>query len=251
MRKYLATALVAGLVSTGWSSLGVAAEWTAQAAPVDFRSCNFREGKTLADLEKTGSKLREYAKEHDLNYSAWILLPQYHTGADYDVGWLGAWPSGGAFGVSMERWIQEAVDLQEEFDKVIDCSARHEMAMSLPINAPEGTPEDGVLMFYACTVNDGKTVADAYKAHLEAGTMMKGRGSLAASWFFEPVMGAAIDHPDYYHVVGFYRYSDMGATMDLYMKGGRAAQQQILSKTSSCETPVAFDAISVRARDER
>jgi hypothetical protein len=44
----------------------------------------------------------------------------------------------------------------------------------------------------------------------------------------------------------------MGATMEMYANGGgRQTQQEILGKVSSCETPVVFDAVSVRAHDER
>lgn len=251
MRSWVLTLVALGSASVSWVASAAAADWTAEAAPVDFRACNYREGKGFQDLEKVNAQFRRYANEHNYDYAAWMLHPQYHTELDFDIGWLGAWPSGEAFGVSMENWMTEGGDVQAAYNEVLDCSGRHEMALSLPINAPESTPEDGLLMFYACHLKEGNTIADAYKAHLDAGTVMKGRGSLAVSWFFEPVVGAATDRPDYYHVLGFYRYSDLGATMDLYVKGGRTAQQKILSKVASCQTPVIFDALSVRAHDER
>lgn len=239
-------------VFLAWSSQVVAADWSAAASPVDFRACNFREGKNMGDLDKVTAKFREYANKNDFKYSAWTLTPQYQTAAGFDIAWLGAWPNGEAFGVSMERWMRDARDLQAEFDQVIDCSSRHELAVSRPINAPEGTPEDGVLMFYACQLHDGKSLAEAYKAHLDAGTAMKGMGSLAVSWMFQPAVGAGDTDVDYYHVLGFYRYSDLGATMEMYVNGGgRKKQQEFLGKVSSCETPTVFDAISVRAADER
>jgi hypothetical protein len=81
---------------------------------------------------------------------------------------------------------------------------------------------------------------------------MKAMGSLAVSWMFVPAIGAAPEPVDYYHVIGFYRYSDMGATMEMFFnRGGIQKQQAILSKVSSCQTPSVFDAISVRAFDER
>jgi len=251
MRSILMAVVIPVIASWFGAASAMAQEWTAAAAPVDFRACKYREGKDFQDLEKVNATFRTYANEHNYDYAAWTLHPQYQTDLDFDLGWLGAWPDGESFGVSMENWMSEGLSVQAAYDEVIDCSGRHEMALSLPINAPESTPEDGLLMFYACNLKDGKTVADAYKAHLDAGTVMKGLGSLAVSWFFEPVAGASVERPDYYHVLGFYRYSDLGATMDLYVKGGRAAQQKILSKVSSCATPVIFDALSVRAHDER
>jgi hypothetical protein len=247
--------LLAVLVVVVWAAaIGpvFAMEWTTSAAPVDFRACNYRDGKTLADLQKVSAKFRDYANKNDLAYSAWLLVPEYHTGIDFDVGWLGAWPNSEAYGVSMERWKSNGRQLQAEFSQVIDCSSRHEMALSRPINAPQGTPEDGVLMFYACSLSDGVDIDKAYAAHLKAGTEMKGLGSLAVSWMFLPAIGAAQADFDYYHVIGFYRYSDMGATMEMYFNGGGIQKQQaILGKVSSCATPTVFDAISVRAFDER
>jgi hypothetical protein len=235
-----------------WSAQASALDWTTTAAPVDFRACNFKDGKSMKDLDKVSAKYRDYANKNDLAYSAWALVPDYQTGADFDLGWLGAWPDGEAFGVSMEHWKSNGRQLQAEFDQVIDCSSRHVLAMSRPISAPRGTPEDGILMFYGCDLQDGVTLEKAYQAHLDAGTAMKGMGSLAVSWMFQPAMGSGRAEFDYYHVIGFYRYSDMGATMEMYVNGGGIQKQQaILSKVSSCATPSVFDAISVRAFDER
>ncbi len=250
MNKLLAVLVVAVWIAA--TGPVFAMEWTTSAAPVDFRACNFREGKTMADLEVVSAKFRDYASTNDLAYSAWLLVPEYQTGIDFDVGWLGAWPNSEAFGVSVERWKSDGKQLQAEFSQVIDCSGRHEMALSRPINAPQGTPEDGVLMFYACSLKDGIDIDKAWDAYLKAGTEMKALGSLAVSWMFVPAIGASADNPDFYHVVGFYRYSDMGATMEMYFnKGGIKKQQAILGKVSSCETPTVFDALSVRAFDER
>ena len=250
MNKLLAILVVA--VWTAAITPAFAMEWTTSAAPVDFRACNFRDGKTMADFDKVAAKFRDYAKKNDLAYSAWALIPEYQTGIDFELGWLGAWPNSEANGVSMERWKSNGRQLAAEFNQVIDCSGRHEMALSKPINAPQGTPEDGVLMFYACSLNDGVDIDKAYAAHLKAGTEMKGMGSLAVSWMFLPAIGAADADFDYYHVIGFYRYSDMGATMEMYFNGGGIQKQQaILGKVSSCRTPTVFDAISVRAMDER
>lgn len=239
--------------SLSWAPLALAAvESSPKAAVVDFRACNFVDGKNMKDLDKVSEKFREYANKSDVDYSAWTLAPQYHNGADFDVAWLGAWPNGEAFGVSTEKWHTTGREVAREFGQVIDCSSRHEMALSLPINAADGTPKDGVVMFYACTLNEGKSQREAYAAHLESGTIMKGMGSLALSWMFRPALGAGPIDFDYYHVVAFNRYSDMGATMEMYINhGGMQKAQGILSEVSSCDTPVVFDMLSVRANDER
>ena len=252
MKKLLPAVLSACVISMGSASSVFAMEQQAKQAPVDFRACNFREGKSMKDLDKVNAKFRDYANENDVAYAAWVLTPQYHDGAGFDVGWLGAWADSDSFGVSMEKWSSPENPVAADFDEVIDCSLRHEMASSLPINAPEATPTNGIVMFYQCTLNEGKTIADAYAAHLDAGQAMKGMGSLAMSWFYTPMLAAgAIDY-DYYHVVAFSRYGDMGATMEMYANGGGQKQQRkILGETTSCRTPVVFDALSVRDHDER
>jgi len=221
-------------------------------SPVDFRACNFRDGKGMKDLELVNAKFRDYANKNDFEYAAWVLVPQYHNGVDFDVGWLGAWPDGEAFGVSMDIWRRKGNALAAEYNQVMDCTLRHEMAGSLPINAPEATPANGVVMFYPCTLKKGKTLKDAYAAHLKAGQLMKAMGSLAMSWFYTPALGTENINYDYYHVVAFSRYSDMGATMEMYVNGGgRDEQQKILSSVATCRTPTVLDALSVRDRDER
>lgn len=255
MKKLITAVVSVYAVSMGWAPTALAVEQKAHAAPVDFRACNFRSGKSMKDLNEVSAKFRKYANDNDVAYSAWTLTPQYHSNAGFDVGWMGAWPDSEAYGVSIEKWRTTGTgrEIAAQFDEVVDCSSRHEMAMSLPISAPEGTPEDGVLMFYECTLQDKNTLDMAYTAHLDAGTAMKGLGSLAVSWMFQPAVGVGAKPGfDYYHVVGFYRYSDFGATMEMYINGGGIqAQQKILGKVSSCETPTVFDAVSVRARDER
>ena len=170
----------------------------------------------------------------------------------YDIGWLGAWPSSQDFGVSMEKWKTSSNGLAEEFDRVMDCGSRHELAMWVPITAAESTPEDGVLMISRCTLNEGKTDADAYRAHIKFGQHMRGLGSMASSWLFYPTIGTGDIDYDYYHAIAFYRYSDMGAAMDLYSnQGGYEAAQKVLHPVSQCQAPIVFDSISVRAFDER
>ena len=249
-RLLLLLAASTALLASGFTAAAQVID--AKARPVDFRACNFRDGKSMADLEKVNEKFRTYANTHDLGYSAWTLTPQFHSGADFDVGWLGSWPDGASFGASMEQWNSSGKSVAAEFNTVVDCSSRHEMAMSFPINAADGAPRDGVVLFYACTVNDGKTVADAYAAHLESGTAMKAMGSQGLSWFFQPALGAGPIDFDYYWVVAFNRLAEMGATMDMYVNGGGMKKAMgILSKVSSCDTATVFDALSVRYDDER
>ena len=250
--KSLSVVLTALVVFVGWvpSALTQDMEKVSR-SPVDVRMCNFREGKSMKDLDKFTAKFREYANKNNAAYSAWTLTPQYQTDLDYDVIWMGAWPSAESFGTSIEQWNAEGNQIAALFIDALECDG-HMMYASLPINAAKGTPEDGLWMAWQCTLNDGVTIADAYAAHLDAGLVMKGMGSLGLSWFFQPMLGAGTIDYDYTHVVAFYRYSDLGATMEMMLNNkGLVEQQKILSKVSSCRTANVFDALSVRAYDER
>ncbi len=252
MKTTLLTTLSIATLTATWALSALAAVPEIKGVPIEFRACNFREGKTMADLNPVIVKFREYANKNDFDYAAWVLTPQFHSGIDYDIAWLGAWPDGVSFGVSMEKWTSPTNPLAAEFNAVVDCSVRHELAESRPINAPEGRPENGIAMFYQCSLVDGKSLGDAYRAHLDAGLVMKAQGSLAKSWFYIPAVGGGKLDFDYYHVLAFSRYSDMGATMEMYTnEGGQTAQRKILDEVSSCDTPIAFDALSVRDHDER
>lgn len=246
--KVILAVLTTFLIAAGWVSSASAA---AKAAPVEYRACHFRDGKTMKDLDKVTAKFRDYAKKADSGYAAWTLTPQFQTDLPLDVAWMGAWPDAEAFGVSMERWMKEGGELMKEFAEVIDCGNRHLLAASYPINAPDGVPEDGMWLFAACDLNDGVSIEQAYAAHLEAGQVMKAMGSLSTSWMMVPGIGAGPNDPDYYHALVFYRYSDLGASLEMFLnKGGQQKRNAILNKVSSCETPVLFDAVSVLAHGE-
>jgi hypothetical protein len=250
MNKVLFAAAFAAATVIGLPVL--AQDRQVKAAPVDFRACTFREGKGMKDLDKVAEKFRAYANKNDFSYAAWALIPEFANAVPYDFGWLGAWPSSEAFGVSMEKWKTTGRDLAAEFAEVMDCGDRHELAMWVPITAPESSPEEGVLMIARCTLKEGKSDQDAYRAHLAFGKHMRGLGSLASSWLFYPTMGTGDIDYDYYHAAAFYRYSDLGAAMELYANaGGHEAARKLLDPVSECRAPIVFDAISLRAFDER
>ena len=251
MKQLFSAVVMVFMLSLGWQSPAVAAEEAIQANPVDFRACNFREGKDMLDLQPALVNFRNYAKQKDTGYAAWILKPELQDEAGFDFGWLGSWPDGVAYGVSTERWKKKGNAVAAELNTVIDCGSHHQMAMSRPINAPDGTPEDGVMLFFACNLNEGKSLEEAYAAQLEFGHTMKANGSQSVSWFYTPLAGAGPDAPDYYYVVGFYRYSDFGDTLDLFVnRGGVQLQQKLITPVASCQTPDVYDAVSVRAHDE-
>lgn len=227
-----------------WSQLALAQE-DGGVAPVEWYACDFVDGKDLADLDKVNAKFNKWADKNDPGYSAWLMFPNLHSGVEFDFGWLGSWPSGAAFGKGTDAFLQNE-ELLQSFGEVIDCSASHEMASSAAINAPDGPPANGVVIFAECTNQDGKNMGDSYAAHKKLAVAMTGMGSKASSWLFYPGLGSNVDF-DYWQVIGFNNYSELGAVTDLYTNGeGWKKAAEILAPVASCDGTSVWDARLVR-----
>jgi hypothetical protein len=220
-----------------------AQEEKVSAGMVEFFACNWVEGKDMKDLQKINDQFRKWSKKNDSSYSAWTITPQFYSGGGmFDVGWLGAYPDGNAFGKGQDAWMAEGGDLAADFAEVVDCSLSHELSTSVAINAPDGPPGDGVVMFAACNANEGK-LGDAYKAHKRAGAAMRGLGSKASAWLFYPALGAADTGADYFLVVATNNYTELGAALEIYTNGGGwQKSQEALAGSASCGSPIVFDA---------
>jgi hypothetical protein len=247
MNKLLVKVIAVLVVSVGWTQSVLGQQPQDKAAPVEFFACNWQDGKGMADLEKVGQKFSKWADKNDSKYSAWILTPQFHTNVGFDVGWLGAWPDGNAFGKAQDAWHAGGRELAADFGKVMDCSASHELATSAVIRAPETPPGNGVVMFAECTMAQGKSPADALPAHRKAGAAMTAMGSKASAWLFYPGLGAGDIDFHYWHVIAFKNYTELGAATELYINGGGWEKVMgIMGPVSRCGSPSVFDVRLVR-----
>jgi len=246
MNKLISITAVIIAIATSWALPARAQDSADKAVPVEFFACNWRDGKGMADLDKVIEKFRKYADANDSDYTAWVLTPQFHNdeqGGGFDVGWLGSWPDGNAFGKSQDNWMSAGRDIAAAFDAVIDCGSRHELASSVVINAPDGPPDNGVVMFYACTLADGKSAMDAVQAGKQLAGAMKALGADSASWLFFPGIGAGDIDFDFWRVVAFPNYAGLGAAAEVYLNGGGwQKSREILRPVASCSAPAAFDA---------
>jgi hypothetical protein len=243
MNKLQSAGLSLLAVSLTWGSSVLAEEQT-KATPVEFFACNYMKGKGLEDVQKVGMDFSKWAAKNDMNYAAWLLTPQFHA-ADlgFDLGWLGAWSDGNAFGKGQEAWMSEGGEIAARFAKVMDCSISHEMASSVPISAPAAPPGDGVVMFSECSLKEGKTLGDSYMAHKKLGADMKAMGAKTSSWLFYPSLGAAIGASQYWSVISAQNYSQLGAAWEMYTNGGGwQKRQEALGDIVSCASPAVFDA---------
>ena len=212
-----------------------------------FQGMQFLDGKTMADLDKVTDKFRAYANKNDTGYSAWILTPEYATNpGSMSPGWA-AWPDGVAFGVSMEKWRSLGTGIAAEFAQV-DCSGMHVAATSLPINAPGRLPGWHIAVVRLRKLNQGKTLDEAYAAHLKFGQTMKAKGSLSNSWMFTPIAGRIQVTITTQRPLPLF---DLGDTMEMFVnRGGAGERVKIIDPVASCQTPDVFNALSVRAAEE-
>jgi hypothetical protein len=119
---------------------------------------------------------------------------------------------------------------------------------SLPIHAPDGPPDDGLVMFASCSLEDGATHEAAIKAHGKASAAMRGKGMEANSWLFYPGLGMGDVDFDYYLVSTFKDYPALGNTFEVYNnKGGWQDRMAAMKGVTSCDSPRVYDAVQVRA----
>ena len=248
MNKLLLKVIAVLVVAVGWIPSVLAQQGQDEGAPVEFFACDWQNGKGMADLEKVGKKFSKWADKNDSSYSAWILTPQFHTDVGFDVGWLGGWPDGNAFGKAQDAWQAGGRELAADFAGVMDCSASHELATSAVVSAPKGPPGNGVVMFAECTLQEGKMPADALPAHRKAGAAMKAMGSKASSWLFYPGLGAGDIDFHYWSVLAFSNYTELGAASELYINGGGWEKvMATLGPVTRCGSPSVFDVRLVRS----
>jgi hypothetical protein len=214
--------------------------------PVEWYACNFNDGKDLADLEKVTARFNKWADKNDPGYAAWMMFPNLHSGVGFDFGWLGSWPSGADFGKGTDAFMQ-ADDMIAAFNEVVDCSIGHEMASSAVINAPDGPPDNGVVIFSGCTHKEGKNFDDSFAAHKSMSEQMRAMGGKGASWVFYPGLGSNVDF-DYWQVIAFKNYEELGMATDMYTNGGgwkKAAE--IMGPVVSCGGSSVWNARLVRS----
>lgn len=224
----------------------------ARANPVEFFACNFMKGKGMKDLTKVADNFSTWSIANDGNYSAWILTPQFHDELlTFDVGWLGSWTDGNAFGKGQDAWQADGGKVAAEFAKVVDCSVSHELASSVEITAPAGVPGDGVVMFAQCTLNEDSTMMESFAAHKEMGAAMASMGSKSRSWLFYPGLGAGNVDFHYWQVISTNNYTELGAVLESYTNGGGFQKSQaLLDPIVSCASPTVFDVQQVVAASQ-
>ncbi|MDA8752632.1 hypothetical protein N9M39_00565 [Halieaceae bacterium] len=245
------TGALAVAVSMGFSGNVQSQERAAGAAPVEMFICRWQEGKDMDDLRKVVSSFNKWADKHDAAYTAWTITPQFRSVSSPDdvfhVGWIGAWPDGASMGGGMDAWMSEGGDVAASMAEVVDCSSAHMLAASYVVSAPDGPPDNGIVWFSSCTLEEGATLKDALAAHSKVSADMKAMGSKSSTWAFVPTLGAGDIEFDYYQVVAHDSYADLGANFDRWFNGGAGAKARAaMDGVASCDSPRLYDAALMR-----
>lgn len=211
-------------------------------APVELFACTFKEGKGHADLAKVNEKFAKWSRKNDRGYSSWTITPQFRSNdGEFDVGWIGSWQAGSAMGKGLDSWMKDSDGLGEAYGEVIDCS--HSLVSSVAVNAPAGPPNDGVVWFSSCTLNEGKNHKQAFEAHKKMSAGMRQLGAKGQSWLMYPVFGFSDIEFDYYSVVTFNNYEELGEAWHQWTNGkGFEKHGADLMSVVTCDSPRVYDA---------
>lgn len=219
--KRLVTAVTTFLVAVTMLMQQALAQAPAGPSPVEAFFCNMADGKDMKDLMTVTERFKKWADKNDPDYSAWILTPRFGQFAEMPgVVWLGSNRDGNAMGKGLEKWIASGGDIQDGFNDVLRCGA-HTVASSVEINAPDGPPKDGVVMFTQCKIAEGSDWRKAIDAHKKYSASMRALGAKNSNWLFFPMIGGMQDRGfDYWGVSTFNGWSDYFAAYELYVTGG-------------------------------
>ncbi len=219
--KTITQVVLATLFALGLLTQPAAAQDDGKPSPLEAYFCNFVDGKTMADLDKVSARFAKWADKTAPDYTAWVLTPAFAQFTQTaEVIWFGSNPTGNSMGATIENYMATGGDLAAEFDKVVACGA-HALASSMPVNAPDGSPTNGVVMFTECSIADGSDWSKALAAHKTYSQSMRSLGAKNNNWLFFPMLGGMSDRDfDYWGVSTFGSWKDYFAAYEIYVNGG-------------------------------
>jgi hypothetical protein len=145
------------------------------------------------------------------------------------------------------RMSGPAAEMLKGYNDIVDCSSGHVLMSSITVHAPNGPPDNGVVMFSSCKIAEGSSMGAASAAHMKASADMRKRGGKGSSWLFYPALGFGAVDFDYYQVIAMDNYAALGESFDLMTNGGGwEARQKLFKGATSCDSPRVYDARLVR-----
>ncbi len=223
MKRFLIM-LVTGsfVIAAGFSNVVAQEEEGDDAAvPVEIYVCSYNEGMGPSDLDAATAKWNAWADDQGMDdYSAWTLVPFYYgPDQEFNFIWLGVAATAQALGAAQDDWLANGGEIQAEFDKVASCDAHGNFA-TLEFKAPperDVPPDNVVISFSDCTIEDGKNFADDVAPAIAAWTEFRTeQGSEAGHWVFFPAYGGGGEEYDFKYVTGHINHEAQGVDYDNY-----------------------------------
>ena len=240
----LAASLVMLLGSTGAQAQDGPPSWS----PLEIYGCNFVDDADMDDLNRVIDTWNEWMDEDGVNDYAAILLSPFFTAASFpfDVLWVGIWENGAALS-SLQRWLSEGGDVQDDFADVVDCPLHLGMAMNNI--KPPGEPNGIVpVEFSDCKVSDGRIGPEGRNALVEWSEFLTENGSDAGHWILRPGVGEEAD-ADYTFkwVTAYSSYESVGHDFELFFNGGGVQRfTELTGRVMSCDSPRMYNSRVVR-----
>jgi hypothetical protein len=239
-----------GLFVFAWCSQALAQDegGAPQVVPAELYACNYLKGRDRSDLDKVIARWNTWSDAHDpASYRAWVLTPNFvSSDIDFDVAWLGVWPTHADMGRSLQTWRDSGGEMNTAFFRVFSCDQHSSMAV-LPLQAPSDPLEKSLVRFSDCTLAEGAEPEQVLAAHRKFHKYMSSKGSDTLAWMFYPGMGAGDIDFDYKLVLANSDYNSLAKAMDIIANGGGWMERdKVFGDKVSCDSFRLYEADLVR-----
>lgn len=213
-------------------------------SPVETYTCNYNDGKGPKDLDKVVDEWNKFMNEKGVGtYFAVTLTPHYHGPDAFDLGWLGAWPTGQAMGEGTDMWLAEGREIAGRFAAVADCDTHANFASMQVKEPPSETPPDTVVLSFSdCNLHDGKTMDEAIAGMAAFAQYQTDAGMPGGTWIWWPVFGGGDAGFDFKLVDGYPNHATLGKLYDWYGNGGAYMKwEEHVGSNVSCDVARIYD----------
>ena len=221
--------------------------WT----PVETWTCDFRDGKTLEDLQEVTAEWNEFLDDEGVDYYfGAIVMPNYFGEIMFDAGWLGAWKDGNAMGSGTDMWLGKGGEVGEKFNEVCTWKSHTNFA-STNIKPPPGEDEEDdksfVLNFSNCKIHEGKKFDDLMTNMNAWADYATEHGFQHSIWMMFPVYGESNNDYHFKMLEGHDNHAALGADYELMGNGGHwVKRNELMNEVFDCDVPRVYDAMTVR-----
>lgn len=256
MNRAILRAVAAGLVVMGSSGGVLADEHESEYSPmraVETWTCSFKEGKDMDDLEKPNKAWLEWMDGWGQeDYYAAMVTPFFFGERNFDVGWIGVYRDGKAFGIGSDKWVNDSGDLGEMFAEVITCDSHTGWAsmnlMSSSQDESDGDESDNsfVLSFSNCSMKDGHSFEDYLAATKEWEAYAIEHGITERAWVWFPIVGEANNDYGFKIVSAQDDYTAMGENWQMYLDGHWQKSSELFDDLVDCDIARTYSATTLR-----